>query len=408
MSRHTITILVTLSLVCSQIINLEVKAEEGDEYRASISRIAGEIATISENLNANRKLLKTEQDRLLEAEQELSRLQSQLRKNAAAIDNKQANIAQLNITLTEAKTAQKEQKNALSRLLLARYKQGDVDHLQKILNQQNPYAVGRLNHYHQYFSQALKTRYVALEEEIQKTQDLHTSLQQAISELVIEREKKTLLSKQLSNTKEQRAKSVAKLSAKVGDSSEKLDRLKKDRARLNSLLEQIAKQAAELQRLEQQRAEERTKREETNKTINKPVKRTPVLGGFKKQKGRLSYPLASKARVRFGARLAESGMRSDGIYFATNKSTPVKTIFRGRVLFADFLKGYGLLIIIDHGDDHISLYGHNELLYKRVGDTVETGDVIAKTGVTGGLRSPGLYFEIRDNTEPVDPALWCQ
>ena len=76
--------------------------------------------------------------------------------------------------------------------------------------------------------------------------------------------------------------------------------------------------------------------------------------------------------------------------------------------FADFLKGYGLLLIIDHGDDHISLYGHNELLYGKVGDMVETNEVVARSGVTGGLRSPGLYFEIRENAAPVDPAKWCQ
>jgi septal ring factor EnvC (AmiA/AmiB activator) len=78
------------------------------------------------------------------------------------------------------------------------------------------------------------------------------------------------------------------------------------------------------------------------------------------------------------------------------------------VLFADFLKGYGLLMIIDHGDQHISLYGHNEVLYKRVGDMVDTNEVIGKTGVTGGLKSPGLYFEIRKNADPVDPSVWCQ
>jgi septal ring factor EnvC (AmiA/AmiB activator) len=133
-----------------------------------------------------------------------------------------------------------------------------------------------------------------------------------------------------------------------------------------------------------------------------------VKGGFIKQKGQLSYPVEGEITRRFGSRLPESGMHSEGIFFNTQSSVSVKTIFRGRVLFADFLKGYGLLIIVDHGDDHISLYGHNDRLLKNVGDIVASGDVIANSGMTGGLKSHGLYFEIRDNATPVDPAKWCR
>ena len=101
-------------------------------------------------------------------------------------------------------------------------------------------------------------------------------------------------------------------------------------------------------------------------------------------------------------------MTSDGVFFSTKESQEVRAIYRGRVLFSDFLKGYGLLLIVDHGDDHISLYGHNEVLLKSVGDEVATNELVSRSGVTGGLKSPGLYFEIRHNANPVDPAKWCQ
>jgi len=101
-------------------------------------------------------------------------------------------------------------------------------------------------------------------------------------------------------------------------------------------------------------------------------------------------------------------MRSEGLFYNTQGSKPVHSIFRGRVLFADFLKGYGLLIILDHGDDHISLYGHNDRLLKKVGDKVESNEIIAKSGVTGGLKSHGLYFEIRKNATPIDASKWCR
>jgi len=165
---------------------------------------------------------------------------------------------------------------------------------------------------------------------------------------------------------------------------------------LNNLLEQIAKQKEQLKKIEEQ-----------NSSSSRP-KRTLVKGGFIKQKGRLNYPVSGTHKRKFGSRLAESGMSSEGLFIETNGSVPVKSVFRGRVIFAEFLKGYGLLIIIDHGDNHISLYGHNDVLTKKVGDIVETNEVISKTGVTGGLKSPGLYFEIRKNTTPVNPSTWCQ
>jgi len=165
----------------------------------------------------------------------------------------------------------------------------------------------------------------------------------------------------------------------------------------------------EERKAEQERARQEALKPKTTKPRNtKPVIRPIVNGGFLKQKGRLQFPVAGKLTRGFGSRMRESGMRSEGMFFDTQGSVSVKTIFRGRVLFADFLKGYGLLIIVDHGDDHISLYGHNDRLLKKVGDRVESNEVIAKTGVTGGLKSHGLYFEIRDSATPIDASKWCR
>jgi len=204
----------------------------------------------------------------------------------------------------------------------------------------------------------------------------------------------------LSQTQKSREQSVVKLSKQVAQGSKDLSRLQADRKRLSGLIKQLAIQAAELKRLEQQREQQEVNRDDLAKSVLK--------GGFLKQKGRLKAPVKGRLKYQYGSRLAESGMRAEGVFFDTRKSQTVHSIFAGRVLFADFLKGYGLLIIVDHGDQHISLYGHNQLLYKKVGDMVETDEVISKSGTTGGLRKPGLYFEIRKNATPVDPSKWCQ
>ena len=388
--------------------SLSAGANNEQEYRKSIDRIGGEIKQISQNLNANKKLLKTEQDELLAVEQKLSRVKQQINEVAEEIARRQADIEALDKKLAVARADQQGHREVLAKLLLSRYKQGRRDYVQKVLNQENPYAVGRLANYHHYFTNAIQTRYAELETLISQTQELHTEHQKALSELVSKREEQAKLQSQWQSSLQTRAATVEKLNKKVGDSTEKLEQLKKDRARLNSLLEQIAKQAAEMRRLEEQRRKQAAERARQQGEKVTRVERPPVDGGFLKQRGRLAFPVSGEVKTRFGSRLPESGMRSDGMFFNTPKSKQVRSIFRGRVLFADFLKGYGLLIIIDHGDQHISLYGHNEVLYKRVGDMVDTNEVIGKTGVTGGLKSPGLYFEIRKNADPVDPSNWCQ
>ena len=171
-------------------------------------------------------------------------------------------------------------------------------------------------------------------------------------------------------------------------------------------------QKEELAKIEREQEEaEKRAIEQAKREGKKPPKRKirrPVKGGFTKQKGRLVCPVESVPKTKFGERVLSSGMLSEGVFYDTKTSQRVQSIFRGQVLFADFLKGFGLLIIIDHGDEHISLYGHNEVLYKKVGDAVDTNEVISKTGKTGGLKSNGLYFEIRKNATPVNPLNWCQ
>lgn len=382
------------------------------EYRQSIDQIGGQIKEISRNLNANEKLLKTEQDQLFETEKKLTGLSKEIKTINQSIKENQNKIKNLEEDIEKNRESQTGNREAFQALLEYRYKQGKQDYLKQFLNQENPYAVGRLNNYHEYFFQALRARFAELEKQINLTQKIHENHQRTIAELVYSREKQKRLQGEWQAVQQKRSKSVAKLTGKVGASKEKLDQLKKDRQRLNNLLKKIAQQAAELRRIEKEREEQerlaRERKRVENKEAREPVAREPVKGGFLKQKGRLSFPVAASPKTKFGSRLPASGMKSEGMFFDTPKSVSVKSVFRGRILFADFLKGYGLLIIVDHGDDHISLYGHNELLYKRVGDTVETGEVIAKTGVTGGLKSAGLYFEIRQNTNPVNPALWCR
>ena len=386
-----------------------VLAADDDKYRKSLKKIAKEITEVSRNLNANKSILKSQQDKLFESEKALSQAKKALQntdKKLQEVATEQSNLDKL---LASALEDQAGNRAALMGLMRSRYQEGQANHIKLLLNQENPYAVGRLNNYQKFMSRALQLKAEQVQEDIQQVTDL--KLRQTGLRQQLEFEQKTQREQQinLEKAKQERAVSVAALNAKVEKSSDKLKRLKLDRERLNSLLAKIKAKALELKRLEEKRlqekqAQERSKIESKREKVSRPL----VSGGFVKQKGRLSYPVDAKRSVNYGARVAASGMLSEGIFFNTNGSVPVRSIFRGRVLFADYLKGYGLLLIVDHGDDYISLYGHNASTLKNVGDMVETNDVISMSGTTGGLKSTGLYFEIRDNTTPVNPSKWCR
>ena len=406
--KKELPILIIIFLV---LINLAL-ANDASEYEKSVAEIGKQIEEVSRNLNANKTLLKTQQDELLEIEQEISILGKQLQSTKQKISEQKRQGDQLFDQIEVARETQKDDLQALSRLLVSRYTDGKTNYIKMLLNQENPYAVGRLNNYYEYFAEARQEKIIKLREKLSQLKSLEEQHNVVLAELEQTQIEQKNQQQSLDKSKLARQENVNSLNAKVATSSEQLDKLKQDRSRLNALLKEIALQAERLKKLEEQRLAEEKKRAEelakTNQTEVKPVVRQLVQGGFIKQKGRLTYPVQGNVKTKYNARLPESGMRSEGVFFDTNGSVSVKSIFRGRVLFADFLKGYGLLLIIDHGDNHISLYGHNELLYKKVGDAVETNEVIAKTGVTGGLKSHGLYFEVRNSATPVDPSKWWQ
>lgn len=380
----------------------KVMADQVGEYQQSIDNIGKQINKISQNLNANKALLKTEQDKLSEIEQKVNSMNIQIKKTSNNIDRQHKAGLKLEDEIQLLNKTHEQDKKELALLIRHQYLQGQTNYLKMLLNQENPYAVGRLSNYYDYFAKAKNIKLAKLGEQIAKSLTLESNHQKLIGTLEAEQRKQTKQKQGLRSTKQNRQQSVEKLNQKVESSSIKLKRLKQDRERLNSLLKQISNQAEQLRHLDRKQ-----EKNNNNQQLNKII-RPLVKGGFLNQKGRLRYPVSGKPKYKFGSRLAESGMRSQGAFFNTKTSEPIKTIFRGRVLFADYLKGYGLLMIIDHGDEHISLYGHNEVLYKKVGDRVETNEVVAAAGVSGGLKSSGLYFEIRKGATPVNPANWCQ
>jgi len=411
--RQAKTCLLTLTLLISVVcLNSKIWAQEEQNYQQSIKDISQQISNLSRNLNANKSKLEAEQTQLLDTEKELNDINQKLAAAKAEMQVSLTAISELEQQQQDLAEQQEKSKQVLAALITSNYKNGTASQLKLILNQENPYAVGRLNNYQGYFSSAITERVAQLNAQIQQSAALRDHQKRKVAELQSLQQEQEFLRQNQEKQRQKREQTIKRLDGKIAAVEVKLKKLRADRARLNDLLKQLEKQKQELERIERERLEaERLAAEKARKDGKKPPKprrRKPVKGGFLKQKGRLNCPVNIDATTEFGQRIISSGMRSEGVFYATQGSIPVKSIFRGQVLFADFLKGFGLLMIVDHGDDHISLYGHNELLYKKVGDAVDTDETISKTGTTGGLKSHGLYFEIRNNTTPVNPKTWCQ
>ena len=174
---------------------------------------------------------------------------------------------------------------------------------------------------------------------------------------------------------------LAALTAESKARAAALERMQREQAALENLLRELRRAAA--------------------------AQQFPVDGKspFASLRGKLGWPAAGRVTARFGERRA-GALKWDGVVIEADRGTPVRAVHRGRVVYADWLAGLGLLMIIDHGGGFLSLYGHNEQLFRAVGDVVAPGDTVASMGDSGGRPSPGLYFEIRQAAKPVDPTPW--
>jgi septal ring factor EnvC (AmiA/AmiB activator) len=365
-------------------------AQSKEEAARSIDAISKQINSISEALNTNKQQRQSEQNKLYIAEKSISANYKSLENLEEKIRAQTAQAKATQQQITALQTQSEAIAKNLINLIRDQYIQGSDAYVKQLLNQQNPYALGRLNHYRSIFREAMMGKIKELSFITNGLEEQRLAYTELLTQL--EADQRSLYSKQaeLLSNKSKREKVIATLDTQLSDKATRLKTLNEDRARLKTLLQQIEQQANQLSKL-----------------APRPT-RALVPGGFKQQKGRLRYPVDGKVITAFGARIPTSGIRSNGLYFESKQSAKVRSIYTGTVIFSDYLKGFGELIIVDHGDDHISLYGHNERLLKRLGDPVQANEVIAQVGTSGGLKQPGLYFEIRQNTQAINPTVWFE
>jgi septal ring factor EnvC (AmiA/AmiB activator) len=279
----------------------------------------------------------------------------------------------------DAQAAIAKGRAALAGQLRAAYLIGHGEPLKLLLNQKDPARAGRMFVYYSYFGRERAEEIHSVEANVTRLDELDTELttqEQKLAEL--EKQQRAQLT-EVEQARSRRTVVLANLEAESHTRAQNLEKLRSQQAGLEKLLHELREAMARY-----------------------PADTNSAFGQLR---GKLAWPVAGHVVARFGDTRA-GGVKWDGVLVATERGAAVKAVYQGRVIYADWLPGLGLLTIVDHGDGYMSLYGHNERLYKAVGERVSAGDAIASAGDSGGSSRPELYFEIRKGGKPVDPRPW--
>ncbi|WP_397450978.1 murein hydrolase activator EnvC family protein [Pseudomonas sp. NA-150] len=420
---------------------------------------ADERAQTQQQLEAAQKDIAELKKRLGELQQEKSGVQKDLRKTETDMGKleKQVEVLQKEQKKTEVElerldqqkkklqSSRTEQQRLIAIQARAAYQGGREEYLKLLLNQQNPEKFARTLTYYDYLSQARLAQLHSFNETLRQLANVEKDIDLQQAQLLVQQGSLDSQRQELEAARQERKDALAKLNDDVKARDQKLQARQQEQSDLANVLktieETLARQAREAEEarqkalIAQQEAEKRAREEQAARALAKnnaskdsnndndeaPVKR-PVKapgelvssagvsygGQFAQARGKLPWPVDGRLLARFGDPRGDDARSTwDGVMISAPAGSQVHAVHGGRVVFADWLRGAGLLVILDHGNGYLSLYGHNQSLLKDAGDIVKAGEAISTVGNSGGQETPALYFAIRQQGRPSDPAQWC-
>jgi septal ring factor EnvC (AmiA/AmiB activator) len=280
----------------------------------------------------------------------------------------------------------------LSKLLYQQYLGGKQEYLKLLLNNHDPNQVARELQYYDYIARNRADWIKSLRGKLHKVQTVSEQTQQKSKEILALQNEEHLQRQHLENEKRLRQQTLTKFATQLKQQHREIGRLQRDENRLSQLVDKLAKMLSPAA---------------NNQTAHNKLPDSNFDGKpFASLKGKLFLPVKGNISNKFGTLRPDSRVLWKGLFVRSTANQPVKSVAAGRVVFADWLRGFGNLIIVDHGQGYMSLYGNNETLFKQVGDTLHGGDTIASIGNSGGNEESGLYFELRHEGIPFDPLKW--
>jgi len=384
------------------------------EKQTDLKELRGQIEALRREMAAAEGSRADAADQLKDAEREISTTQRDLRDLGTRRGDLQATLKDLGAQSHDLESRLSGQQSQLEKLVYRQYLQGNPDSLHLLLNGDDPNQLARDLHYLAAIGRARGHLLREIETTLQTKQALAADTQERAEQLAaVEARQKEQHGKLLAQ-REQRRATLEKISAKISAQRREIGTLQRDEKQLSQLIERLAKIIAAkpaprrpVPRPEVPSAAEKapTAKPPAAEIANERTPEASAGGNFARLRGALRLPSRGAVTNRFGAARQE-GSNWKGLFIRAATGSEVKAIAGGRVVFADWMRGFGNLLIVDHGDSYLSIYGNNDSLLKQVGDAVRGGDTIAAVGNSGGNPESGLYFELRHQGQPLDPLKW--
>ncbi len=346
-----------------------------------LKQLRGEIELLQQHISSDKREKSNIFQAVKQADKQISRLsrtlrttRKQLKKQRKRYHQTQANIAQLNRELAE-------RKEQLSRHMRSGYSAGQQPALKLLLNQNDPAKTGRALTYYRYLTTAQLRAIDDTRTSVDKLSAAEERLRQETAKLTQLQQEQEHQIQGLSETKKTRRQLLAELDQRIQTKEQRLQHLIENEKQLTALLKGLAQEA-----------------------------NARALQGknLARLKGKLKWPTQGKLLHRFGTSRHQGDLKWQGVLIGGQEGQDIHAIAPGKIVFADWLKGYGLTLIIDHGHNYMSIYSHNQSLFKELNDRIDERELIASMGSSGGNNRQGLYFEIRYKGKPVNPARWCR
>ncbi|MBA6134254.1 MULTISPECIES: murein hydrolase activator EnvC [Pseudomonas] len=418
-------------------------ADERAQTQQQLDATRQDIAELKKTLGKLQEEKAGVQKDLKATETDIGNLEKQVEALQQALKKTEGELERLETEKKKLQTARVEQQRLIAIQARSAYQNnGREEYLKLLLNQQNPEKFARTLTYYDYMSKARLEQLRTFNETLRQLASVEQQMSAQQQQLLAQRADLDSRRQALESERGKRQQVLAKLNSDMKDRDQKLQARQQDQADLAKVLktieETLARQAREAEEarkkalLAQQEAEKRRQQEalaaaarnqarEPEAPAEPPKKARTTLGpmvssdganyggAFSAARGKLPWPVNGRLLARFGdARGNDARAKWDGVMISANPGTQVRAVHGGRVVFADWLRGAGLLVILDHGNGYLSLYGHNQSLLKSAGDIVKAGEAISTVGDSGGQDAAGLYFAIRQQGRPTDPSQWCR
>ncbi len=376
-------VLLSSSLLVGSLTGAHAQTTEEDPRQAKLEKLRSVIDQLKGELDSAKDNRSELQKDLEKSESKISDLDKKSKALEKSLQNNQTQLIELQGKKEDLGTAKKQQLRQVNEHLNTAYRLGQQSHLKLLLNQKDASLVARNLKYFDYILAARAENISAANETLQALKVIEPRITQEQQTLKKNRNHLRRQQQALKNEQASRQQTLAKLEKTISNTDQQLKEKKKNQKRLQQLIERVVRVTG---------------------SIDAPINNQRIT----ELKGRLPWPTKGKVRHKYNSQRVEGKIRWQGLFIDAPADAPVKAVHHGRVVFSDYLRGHGLLIIVDHGQGLLSLYAHNKTLYKTLGEWVNTGELLASVGNSGGQTQTGLYFELRKNGTPTNPDRWLK